>query len=252
MLKEFVEAISGLAVKSIEPKVFRNAFDPRKAYVAHAGTLKETIVPAPLLEGNVETFQSLFEAVETFGGAAASVWHNSDRIVAMFDNADRLEVVGMQLRYSDQFEAIRKLPKTFDQRALVLFLKRNLAGAVDDTLISIFRQIDFTKREEGGTKLNHGDESLGRGVHAAVTGRSEIPEFITATVLVYSNPDVLFRATIRLSVDIDVQRCVIDLTPLPDEIENAVVAAQNEIGERLRSEAPDNVTVFYGVPTLRS
>ncbi|MHB8953527.1 MAG: hypothetical protein ACYC4U_11205 [Pirellulaceae bacterium] len=252
MLKEFVEAISGLAVKSKEPTIVRNDFDPRTAYLVHDGEMKEIEVPAPLLTFNVETFQSLFEAFAEFGGASGSVWHGRDSIVALVDNTDRREAAVLKLRHSDQFLSLKALPKSFSQRDLILFLKRNLAGAVDDTYIAIFSKIDFQKREEGTSKVAHGDESLGKSVHASVTGSSDIPKFITATVLVYSNPDVRVPVTIRMSVDIDIQRCMIDLTPLPDEIENAILAAQGEIGERLRSEAPENATVFYGVPVARN
>lgn len=250
MLKEFVEAISGLAVRATEPRILRDAADPRKAYVVANGQLQETTVQPPLLASPVETFESLFDAIKMFGGEQASVWHDRHCVVAMLDNADRLEEVRLALRVSEQFKALASLPKAFDQRALILFLKRNLAGAVDDTLISIFRKLDFQKREEGGATIKHGDESLGRGIHAAVTGSAEIPEFLTATIVVYSNPEIRFSVTVRLSVDIDVQRCVIELTPLPDEIERAILATQEYINSTLLDLAPQHVAIFNGTPAF--
>jgi len=251
MLKEFVEAISGLTVAASSPKLLRDPADPRKAYLVHDGELKETTVQPPLLQSSVETMADLMSAIETFGGDAASVWHDRHQILALLDNGDRLETVRMDLNYSEQFKAILSLPKAFDQRSLILFLKRNLAGAIDSTLVSIFRKLDFSKREEKAAAVKHGDESLGRSVHAVVTGSSEIPEFLTATLRVYSNPDVKFPVTIRLSVDIDVQRCTIELTPLPDEIENAILATEAGIGEQLSNKAGEGVTVFNGTPAFR-
>lgn len=250
MLKEFVEAISGLAVRATEPRMLKDAADPRRAYLVANGVCTPTAVEPPLLKSPVETFESLFDAIKTFGGEAASVWHNRHSVVAMLDNADRLEGVRLALRMSEQFKALTSLPKAFDQRSLILFLKRNLAGAVDDTLISIFRRLDFTKREEATGNVKHGDESLGRGVHAAVTGSAEIPEFLTATIIVYSNPEIRFPVTVRLSIDIDVQRCVIELTPLPDEIERAILATQEYIGTTLLDLAPEHVAIFNGTPAF--
>lgn len=250
MLKEFVEAISGLAIRASEPKLLKDAVDPRTAYLVANGVCTPTTVQPPLLKSPVETFESLFDAIKTFGGEAASVWHNRNSVVAMLDNADRLEGVRLALRMSDQFKALTSLPKAFDQRSLILFLKRNLAGAVDETLISIFRKLDFQKREDGGGAIKHGDESLGRSIQAAVTGAAEIPEFVTATVIVYSNPEVRFSVTVRLSVDIDVQRCVIELTPLPDEIERAILATQEYIGTTLLDLAPEQVAIFNGTPAF--
>ena len=248
MLKEFVEAISCLAVQATEPRILRDPADPRKAYLVHNGQVQETTVEPRLLFAPVETFESLFDAIKTFGGEEASVWHDRNNVTAILNNADRLEGSRLALRKSDQYQAISSLPKAFDQRSLVLFFKRNLAGAVDNTLISIFRKLDFAKREEATGNIKHGDESLGRGVHAAVTGAAEIPEFVNATITVYSNPEIRFPVTVRLSVDIDVQRCVIELTPLPDELERAVLATQEYIDTALRDLAPDNVAIFNGTP----
>lgn len=252
MLKEFVHAISGLAVQASEPKLLRDPADPRKAYVVHNGELKETSVQPPLLASVVETTEDLMSAIGIFGSdTAASIWHDRTHIVALLDNADRLEMVRLPLSYSQQFKAIQALPKAFEQRALVLFLKRTMAGAIDDGLIAIFRQLDFSQREDRGGTVKHGDESLGRAVHAAVANATAIPEFMTVTLMVYSNPDLKYPVTIRLSVDVDVQRCSIELTPLPDEVENAILATQAFINEQLRNLADEGVTVFNGTPMFR-
>lgn len=248
MLKEFVEAIAGLAVRGSTPTIMRDSADPRLAYLLHDGQLKEMTVQPPLHASVVDTFESLYESVSHFGGSAASVWHDREQVVALLDDTDRLETVELSLCRSQQFQAICLLPKTFDQRSLILFLKRNLAGAIDDGLIAIFRQIDFSKREDGGATVKHGEESLGRSVHAAIANALSIPEYMTATVRCYSNPGLQFPVTIRISVDIDLQRGTFELTPLPDEIVNAIRATQEHLGELLRAGIPENATVFAGTP----
>lgn len=251
MLKAFVDAIAGLAVSASQPKIIKDAGDPRKLLVCHNGTEREVDVAPPLHASTVDTFDALQEAVERFGGAAASIWHDRGRVVALLNDDDRRETVRLELVVSDQFKSLQKLPATFDQRSLVLFLKRNLAGAVDASLIAIFRQIDFSKHEEGGATVKHGDESLGRSIHAAIANAQVIPEFLVATVRVYSNPGLQLAVTVKLSVDIDVQRGTFELTPLPDELENAVRCTQDYLGELLRSGAPENATVFAGTPRFR-
>ena len=247
MLSEFVKAISELAVRAKEPTMFRDECDPRKAYLVHDGVLKETTVTPPLLHARVDTVASLMQSLDTFSSenGTASIWHSRHTIVALLDNDDRLEICEMPLRFSEQFLSLTSLPKAFEQKALILFLKRNLNGAVDDTLISAFRRIDFAKREEGKTNISHGEESLGRSVQASVTGALDIPEFMTATVSVYANADIRVPVTIRLSVDINVRDGLIELTPLPDVLENAIVEAQEAIAERLEGE----YAVFYGSPS---
>lgn len=248
MLKEFVEAIAKLAIDAGEPKIIHDQADPRVAYLAHAGAYTPITVQPPLLAAPVDTIDSLAEALATFGGSSTSIWHDRHQIVALLDNSDRRERVRLPLHQSQQFKALAALPKTFDQRGLVLFLKRVLAGAIDEGLLAIFRQIDFTKREEGAGTVKHGDESLGRSVHAVVRGCGEIPEFITVTTHVYANQDLRYAVTVRLSVDIDVTRGAIELTPLPDELENAILASQERIAQALAEVAPETATVFYGTP----
>lgn len=248
MLKEFVQAIGNLAVSAGEPKTIADPADPRKAYVTHNGQLREFAVPPPLLTAPVETVASLVEAIETFGGSSTSIWHDRSQIIALLDNTDRLEWVKLRLQQSQQFKALSALPKSFDQRGLVLFLKRVLTGSIDDGLLPIFRQLDFSKREEATGTVKHGDESLGRSIHAKVIGQNDIPEFMAASIRVYANPEMRFTATVRLSVDVDVQRGMIDLTPLPDELENAILSTQECIAALLSELAPETATVFYGAP----
>lgn len=251
MLKEFVESIGAMAVMSHPPRVFRDPYDPRKAYLHHDGAVREIVVAPPLLEAAVETVEGLFAAIHAFGAENdASVWHDQTQIVALLSNEDRLETVTLRLCYSEQFQAIQQLPKAFDQRSLILFLKRELGGAVDDSLIAVFRQLDFTKREEAGGSIKHGDESLGRGVHAAVTGRTDIPEFINVSVPILTNPDLVYSVSIRLSVDIDLQRCAIQLTPMPDEIERAFRLMQSRVHRVLQDQVDCECQVFQGTPRL--
>ena len=255
MLAQFVEAIGNLATRAKTPTLLADPSNPRVTYLLHDGQMTSIDNPKPIMRADVETTNDLLSAVQRFGGKSASLWHDRLSIVAVLDDGDRRESVTIELVHSDQFLALGKLPRNFDQRALVLFLKRELCGAIDEGLLPIFRSIDFRRSEGAVGKLEHGDESLGRSVQAAVEGRGEIPEFLTATVPVYANPGLRIMRPVRLSVDINVHDAVIQLTPLPDELKNAVSAAQLAIGEVLAAVADDinsdgdtTASVFFGVP----
>jgi hypothetical protein len=248
MLKEFVQAIGEMAVKAKQPELIADPFNPRKAYLVHEGTFVEKNVASPLLNSRVDTLDSLVSAIESFGDES-SAWCNRERIEVVLDDVDRLERLHYPLHPSDQMKAVCKLPRQFDQRSLVLFLKRDLCGTIDPVVIAPFRQLDFSKRESAGGTVKHGDESLGRSIQAAVAQATEIPEFLTLSVRVYSNPDIVCRANIILSVDIDVQRGMIGLTPLPDEITNAFLSAEEFVADTLSEKVGDSL-VFRGTPTM--
>jgi hypothetical protein len=250
MLKEFVEAIGKLAVDARQPVMVGDRFDPRKAYLIHAGKIEEKAVAPPLLNSRVDTLESLDAAVGKFAQGDASAWCSRECVEVVLDSEDRLERIRLPLFLSDQMKAVLTLPRSFSQKDLVLFLKRNMAGAIDPAEIAPFRQLDFTKREAAGGVVKHGEESLGRSVQAAVAQASEIPEFLVVNVRVYANPDIVFRTNINLSVDIDLQRGVIDLTPLPDEIVYAFESAENHVFTAVSDQLDGDATMFRGTPTM--
>ena len=248
MLKTAIETIANMAVNSHQPTIVADPYNPRKAYLIHEGKVEEKDVTPPLLNSTLNSIESLRDAVETFG-PDGSVWYDRRQITVVLDNEDRLEQLHMKLKLSDQLGAIMKLPRAFDQRSLLLFLKRDLRGAIDPAVITPFRQLDFSKREAAGGTIKHGEESLGRSVQAAVANAADIPEFLPVSVLVFTNQDLVFRTTITLSVDIDIQRGLIELTPLPDEIENAFCAAENYLRDVLSSHL--EIPQFHGVPVMK-
>lgn len=251
MLQEFVEAIGKLAVGASEPVMISDQFDPRKAYLLHNGTVVEKPVAPPLLNARVDTLESLGAAVTQFATEdTTTVWCSRECVEVVLDSDDRLERIRLPLFLSDQMKAVLKLPRSFSQKDLVLFLKRDMAGAIDPEEIAPFRQLDFTRGERAGGVVKHGEESLGRSVHAAVDQASEIPEFMVVNVRLYANLDIVFRVNIQLSVDIDLQRGVIDLTPLPDEIVYAFEAAENHVFTAVSDQLGD-ATVFRGTPTMK-
>lgn len=251
MLKEFVQAISEMAVKAKSPAMVADPFNPRKAYLVIDGVAFEKEVTPPLLNARVDTLESLEAAFTKFADDdSATVWCSKKGVEVVIDSNDRIERLCLPLSFSDQMIASMKLPRSFSQRDLVLFLKRDMAGAIDPAVITPFRQLDFTRSDRTSGIARHGDESLGRSVQAAVSQANEIPEFLTINVRVFSNPDIVFRASIVLSVDIDPQRGVIDLTPLPDEIVNAFEAAEDHVVTAVSDQLGD-ACVFRGTPTMK-
>jgi len=257
MLAEFIKSIVELGRDSVKPHFLTDPRDDRKVYLVEKGGLANSLPDVqPRLNPKVETTEDLFEAIGTFGGQRASVWHDHGKIIAVMCNESRSEWATLWLQKSDFLRAINELPHTFDQRSLIRFLRIELAGAVEDAVVSNFRNITFRTRGGGDASINHGDESLGRSVESSVEARSEIPEVITAFVPVYKNPGLGMRFPIRLGVDIDPHASTITLVPLPDAITIAMEEAQREIGVILSEQAETvstterSVSVFYGTPIL--
>ena len=257
MLKEFTEAIAALAVAAKSPRVFRDETDPRKAWVWIDGDLHDKDIAPPLVRAVVDTIPALGEVIAEWGAKeeGVSVWYGEEEVVAILNNEDRREYAILPLQLSDRFRALQSLPKAFDQRSLILFLKRTLYGSIDESLLPRFRGLDFSKREEASSTVKHGEESLGRSIHAAVVGAADIPEFMEVRVPVYSNPGLTWPQTVRLSVDINVAQCLVELTPLPDQLSLALAAAQEQLGTLLTNELSDvdaARAIIQGMPLFLS
>lgn len=250
MLKEFIESISRMATEAVEPKVIPIPGDVRSQIMRLGETFTLATVPPPLRKHEVHTLFDLVEAVKAYKGSVASVWHDHSGIVAILDDADRLDRVDMCLCESEQLATLRKLPRKFDQRGLITFLKRDLAGATSDAIIATFRGISFRRSDAGTGAVSHGGESLGRSVESAVEGTGEIPERLLVEVPIYANLGLRVRRQISLDLEVDSREATFTLAVLPDEIVTAIQKMQDQIKAMLCEliGEDDSVRIFFGSP----
>jgi hypothetical protein len=254
MLKEFIESISRLATEAVEPKTVAVPGDGRSQILRLGDKIELASVAPPVRVHSVYTLEDLVNALDKYTGDTSSIWHGHHEVTAVLDDEDRRDLVGMALQESEQLATLRKLPKTFDQRGLVTFLRRDMANAVSDSMVAIFRGISFRRADAGNGVVTQGGESLGRSVEAAVEGTGQIPEVLSFNVPIYTNVGLRRRYPIAVDVDVNPREATFTLTVLPDEISIAVQAMQDYIHTSLTQLVEetigktDDVRIFFGCP----
>ena len=245
MLAEFFTKLQEAARESAKPAITTIEGDDRYAWLDK----EKHELPPPRREHRVHSLEAMLSAAEQYGKndpRDGSIWHNEKAVVLLCVDADRRDRVTLGLELSDQYKALQVVSKTpFQQKPFVLFLKRLMRGAIDDSLLAAVRVIEFKRRNDGSGTVQHGKESLGRSVEAEVQGMSAIPEIVVANVPVYSTPGCDQRHGIGLSIDIDPDQQTFSLTPLADELTFAIHAAQRALHEALDESG---LPVFYGQP----
>lgn len=249
MLAEFIDKIAGLAKTANGVSIVQIPGDPRRVLVAQSGTSAERSIPAPLRKHQVHGLDDLVRLVgdETIA-SAPEVFHDDERVEVILERADRRESAVMSLVHSQRFLRLVELQIGIaaDARDIVRFLRFELHDCGVAEVLKALRQVDFTRQSSGGRTTEHGRESLGRSVEAAVQQADKIPEEFTAEVPVFQNSGLRsITAKVRVGVYVDVDAEKVELRTLTDEIEQAKVQAQRSLGAELMDRLGE-VPVFHG------
>ena len=252
---ETVELIQKTAVDAAGVEIKELPGESRRVLIAAAGSYTLHDIPAPLRLHKINTLEDLTKEAEDAATAAVgrvgpALWYEHAAVVLTYDYDDRRDRATLTLIESEQFKTLKALQtiRALNQAAFCRLLKHDLAGAIPDTLLPTIRRLTFTKNAGGNSDLQHGRDTMGRQVEAAVVGAIDIPEYLTAAVPIYANPGLTKRHEIRLSLEISTTTEEFILRPLPDACQNAVDAAQAWIGNALRDLAPESCSVINGRP----
>ncbi len=183
---------------------------------------------------------------------ASVVFHQEAQLFAYLDREKRTDRVRVELRPSQRFQALEALQKgvSLEPKAAVKLLRGTFGKESNiEPVVKALRQIDFTRTSAGKSHVEHGRESLGRSVEAAVQQADQVPEEFLVACPVYTNPGCgAFLGQVRVSLwlDLDAQR--VELRVLPDEITTSLQIAQARLHEVLVNGVPPGVQVFYGSP----
>jgi len=91
-------------------------------------------------------------------------------------------------------------------------------------------------------------ESLGRDISREVaTEGGAIPETVVLDVPVWTTPGLDTSYRLTCAVEVDLERGMFALVPLPDEIERVENLAIEQIRERLADDLPE-FAAFHGSP----
>ena len=182
------------------------------------------------------------------GGEGKGVtYFDEQAVVYVFDGEDRRDFAVCELPKSPQYLKLAACAcKAMGQADFVRLLRIDLRGCLaESNLLPLVRQLKFTADRASEAAIQHGRESIGKQITAAVTGESAIPEEVTLFVPVFENHP--FRARIQCAVEVMVLDQAFRLTPYPMEMRQAVDAALEDV--RHVVGGPDMPRVFRGQPS---
>jgi len=230
-------------------------FDGRKLLLEQNGERQILDALPAIRRHTVTRLNDILNAVERYAKAGGTIWHNTEAVVLLNSDAANLDRVTLPLNYCEQFKSVWaiKAGVAMDQKTLVHWLRHAMHGTGVETLIPIFRKIEFDRSGRSGGNLKHGDESFGRSIEEKVVNAVDVPEGFTVEIPCFDIADLKRTYHVDLTVDIDIQQEKFILTPLPDQITRAVQQAEDDIHDYLRAELEKiedlgSVQVFYGAP----
>lgn len=251
MLAELFDAVTTLATKASRARIERLKDCPLHYMVmAPDGTAALQRIPPIPKGGFLNTLDDVETVCTTADFATApAVYYDHEVIQVVCDIHDRREVFYLQLTHSMKFLDLKAMSleggKSFTQREAIRWLRRMGADS-HQTLIKRLRNVDFHRRSDGTSNLDHGKESLGRAVEASCQNADEIPDFLSIRCPVWITPGTCHPSDIKLTIDIDLDQQRFDLAVLPDEIDFAVIASQETLGAMLRRQLGDSFAIING------
>lgn len=186
----------------------------------------------------------------------SEIWYNRNGITLYLDGTTRRDNLRLKLDYSDQLKFLINIHNLkLSQKDLIITLRTVLAGAASIALRPIIERLKFNVDGEGHSNIAQGSASVGKKIEEKVTGVGAIPEEVTFTVPVFSNPRFAFNGPIQCCLDVDAHTQKFSVMPLANQIEIAVSNAEMELGESIITavngsvkEGERLVPVYFGAP----
>lgn len=177
----------------------------------------------------------------------ACICVDENRISAVLDD-DHLGVntCEMVLGETEAFDRVKGFigGQNFDQVELIRLLRNELRGA-SPSLLAAVRNLKFTRTENGQSNMQHGNESLGRSIEAAVTVADKIDESFVVETKCYKGIDELKTYSFLVTIEVNIQKQMFTLRSQADEVDEAVLDSITTIAEILADNL-DGATVMLG------
>lgn len=253
MLAELFKALSDRAEANRSVAIHEVPGIPGEVLIRQADKYEWRTKERPRLAHELKSFDDLVTFVNGKHVAAPHVFHSREGIT-VFNSETRRESCGLPYVFTDRMATLLELGKhdsmgsfkTFDQRALVTFLRTKLSGLGLENLLTAVRKIDFTRNSSGSSSVEHGKESLGKKVEAVVQQREEIPEQVKIRVPVYANEGLAdVKVDVYLAIVINVEEAEFSLQPLADTLQDALKDAAGQVALKLKTKLT-GVPVFMG------
>jgi hypothetical protein len=242
MLRDFVEAIAGLARSAAEAKVVE--LPNNQMLVLYGDTVEKHSRNRKTHKDNIASLQSL---IDWSLDREDLVFKVSDVDVAVVSNRDmphESDSASLSLERSAAYADLLDWCKSTRSVAqTVKGLRTKLAGTFDSGYVSIFSRLDFKRRNDGTKSAAHTGESMGKMVEAAAqSSAGEIPEVILFRVKLFAGM-AISEHDLRFAVTVDPNAETISIAPVGDCIQDAHQATRVELLTRLKKEFPESLVI---------
>lgn len=163
----------------------------------------------------------------------------------------------LHLEQHPVFESLVSLTRTqvFNQKQLIRFLRAELNGHVDETVIEVFRNLKLQSRSDGHSVVAKGREGVDRSIQRevrAATG-TDVPDEITVHVPVY-DLDELREETQPVTLLLDVTQdeagqAVFEVTTVLNTLREAEFLTLEVIAGQLKTHLWENAVLLHGKPS---
>ncbi len=229
--------------------------DGRKAFVQQGGEIKEFSLPPAPRRHVVHSLVDLILYARREDNKFPVVWHDDSGVALLTDDADRRDAVTFPLTPSERFETLAMLAEdkpTFDQAKFIRLLRVDL-GLDNLKIVAKFRRLDWSLSDDGGGDVQHGANKVSKSVMAKVQGIDELPDELDVQVPVYQQTGERQTYIVKCAIEIDTLNRLLQLVPLPDELERVIDLAQASIHDRLTAalgeiDGQQVIPVYYGKP----
>jgi hypothetical protein len=250
MLKELFESLSNQSVKAKGARVVEPRIDPRKLMLDQDGAILEFPIPPPLRCHSLHSLQSLIDAALSDAALKPVVYHSPERVVLIYDDADRRDTAIFTLVPSPPLKTLRDFEgrEGFSARELWFLFKTTFDGCgISPELIRNLQKLRWRTGQETRTDFSQGRESIGRDVESEIHADLDFPETIVLDLFLYENPGENHRWSVRCFLIVEAVEQRIRFGALPGELKKVEQLHQEWIANRL-SEGLGQVPIYFGAP----
>jgi len=260
MLAELLTKLQEMARGEAAVSFHEHPLIPGKGWLSKGQDLREIEIPPQERLHGIYTLSSLVELVASSEIAEAPEVFCSEHGAHAILGRSRREGALLPFTPSERWQALEGLARdggAMSVPSAVKLLRFGLHGTGTEAVVQALRRVDFKRSSDGASVTEHGRESLGRSVEAAVQQADSIPEEFSVEVPVFSTPGTLAASTlaVRCGIYLDVLNETVQIRPLADELARAKHAAVQQIADTLETQLGDRgrsqVPVFIGTARLR-
>lgn len=231
--------------------------EPPEVYylVTSDGKAERKIADPKARDHELHSLDQVGPFVDEYNGEKPIVWYSESGVVVLLDDTKRRDRATLRLTLTPPMSTLLRLdkekPKRFSQRDFVRLLRIDLAECFyDKRLLTSVRECDFTQRGDTRGMIQHGRESLGRDIEAAVVSKSTegIPEDVDLTVRVFDDPSLMDRQAMKCAIELHAAEGQFELVPFPLAVRNAIDLELDVVGKLLHDACPDETPIFRGKP----